>query len=289
VPAAPAPLAVRLDSAAAAVPVSTAAARPADRALYLWRSAEWLQHAAGRGERTFAALHAAGITRLLVSFDTGQMRELTADPAGLVRAVRDTHEHGFRVELLLGEPAWIRPEERHGLLEIIAALRSVPFDGLHLDLEPAQLDAAPERRPALLGALAETLAAAGAVSPWPLALSLHPRDLEVEVAGSSFAQTLERLRVSPTLMIYVANPERAVAIAEPLLGHHPALSFSVALSLEKSLGREESLWPYPVDERRRRIERVETGLAAANFTGLTLQVEDAWGDASGLARLAAGD
>src|SRR5258708_7119698 len=140
-----------------------------------------------------------------------------------------------------------------------------------------------------LGALAQPLAAASAASPWPLALSLHPRDLEVEVGDGNFAQTLERLRISPTLMVYVANPERAVAIAEPLLGHYPGLSFSVALSLEKSIGPQESLWSYPLPERRRRIEQVETGLASANYTGLTLELEDAWGEASGLARLAAGE
>jgi hypothetical protein len=122
-----------------------------------------------------------------------------------------------------------------------------------------------------------------------VALSVHPRDLDVRVGDSSFAEVLHRLRVSPTLMIYVANPDRAVAIAEPLLGRHPELSFSVALSLEKSLGREESLGSYSEAERRRRIERVESQLAAANFSGLTLELEDAWRDASGLARLAAGE
>ena len=90
-------------------------------------------------------------------------------------------------------------------------------------------------------------------------------------------------------MVYVANPERAVAIAEPLLERYPALSFSVALSLEKSLGPQESLWSYPEEERRRRIERVEAQLSAANFSGLTLQLEDAWGETSGLARLAVGE
>jgi hypothetical protein len=203
--------------------------------------------------------------------------------------VRNTHEHGFKVELLLGDPDWIRPERRAGLLRIIEALKSVPFDGLHLDLEPAQIDPAPERLPALLGSLAETLAAVSAASPWPVALSVHPRDLDVPVGDTSFAELLHRLRVSPTLMVYVANPDRAVEIAEPLLGHHPELSFSVALSLEKSLGREESLWSYTEAERRRRIERIEAQLAAANFSGLTLQLEDAWRDASGLARLAAGE
>jgi len=274
------------DSAA----VQAATAVPANRALYLWRSAEWLRNTATElGERKFGEIHSAGIARLLISLDAEQMRRAIADPAPLVRAVRSTHEHGFRVELLLGDPGWIRPEQRGGLLAIIDGLKSVPFDGLHLDLEPEQLDSAADKLPALLGLLAQTLAAASATSPWPLALSIHPRDLDVRVGDSSFAEVLQRLRVSPTIMVYVANPDRAVAIAAALLGHYPQMSFSVALSLEKSLGPQESLWSYPEDERRRRIERVETRLAAANFSGLTLQLEDGWGDASGLARLATGE
>ncbi|TLY73209.1 MAG: TolC family protein [Gammaproteobacteria bacterium] len=277
-------------STVSTAPTQPGAARPGGRTLYLWHSAEWLADGATElGERKLAAIHAAGIERLLISLDAAQMRRVSADPSPLVRAVRNTHEHGFKVELLLGDPDWIRPERRGELLRIIEALRSVPFDGLHLDLEPAQIDPAPDRLPALLGSLAETLAAASAASPWPVALSVHPRDLDVPVGDSSFAEVLHRLRVSPTLMVYVANPDRAVEIAEPLLGHHPELSFSVALSLEKSLGREESLWSYTEAERRRRIERIESQLAAANFSGLTLQLEDAWRDASGLARLAAGE
>jgi hypothetical protein len=270
--------------------VQAATVVAANRALYLWRSAEWLTYAGTEvGERKFAQMHSAGIARLLISLDAGQMRRAMADPSPLVRAVRSTHEHGFRVELLLGDPGWIRPEQRSRLLAIIAGLKSVPFDGLHLDLEPEQIDSAADKLPALLGLLAQTLAAASAASPWPLALSIHPRDLDVRVGESSFAEVLLKLRVSPTIMVYVANPERAVAIAEPLLGHYPQLSFSVALSLEKSLGPQESLWSYPEDERRRRIARVETRLAAGNFSGLTLQLEDGWGDASGLARLATGE
>ena len=208
------------------------AARPGGRALYLWHSAEWLTEGATElGERKLRAIHAAGIERLLVSLDAAQMRRVSADPSSLLRAVRNTHEHGFKVELLLGDPDWIRPEQRAGLLRIIEALKSVPFDGLHLDLEPAQIDPAPDRLPALLGSLAETLVAASAASPWPVALSVHPRDLDAPVGDSSFAEVLHRLRVSPTLMVYVANPDRAVEIAEPLLAHHPELSFSVALSL----------------------------------------------------------
>jgi Flp pilus assembly protein TadG len=270
--------------------VHPAAALRPNRTLYLWRAGEWLASATTElGERKFADIHAAGITQLLISLDAQQLQHAMTDTLPLVHAVRNTHEHGLRVELLLGDPGWIRSEQRGKLLDIIAALRSVPFDGLHLDLEPAQIDSAPDALPGLLGSLAQTLAAASAASPWPLALSIHPRDLDVQVADARFGELLQKLRVSPTIMVYVANPERAVAIAEPLLERYPALSFSVALSLEKSLGPQESLWPYPEEERRRRIERVEAQLSAANFSGLTLQLEDAWGETSGLARLAVGE
>src|SRR6202035_184764 len=151
------PAARSADSAA----VEAATAVPANRALYLWRSAEWLTYAATElGERKFGEIHFAGIARLLISLDAGQMRRAIADPSPLVRAVRSTHEHGFRVELLLGDPGWIRPEQRGGLLAIIDGLKSVPFDGLHLDLEPAQIDSAADKLPALLGLLAQTLGAA---------------------------------------------------------------------------------------------------------------------------------
>jgi len=326
-------------STAGTAPPQPGATRPGGRALYLWHSAEWLSDSATElGERKFRAIHAAGIERLLISLDAAQMRRVSADPSPLTRAVRNTREHGFKVELLLGEPDWIRPERRAELRRLIEALKSVPFDGLHLDLEPAQIDPSAEKRPALLGEpdwirperraelrrliealksvpfdglhldlepaqidpsaekrpallgwLAETLASASAASPWPVALSVHPRDLDVPVGDSSFVEVLHRLRISPTLMVYVANPDRAVEIAEPLLGRHPELSFSVALSLEQSLGRDESLWSYTESERRRRIERIEAQLAAANFSGLTLELEDAWRDAPGLARLAAGE
>jgi hypothetical protein len=271
-----------------------------DRALYLWHSADWLANTANTaGVGKFAEMHTAGIRRLLISLDAQQMQRALADPTPLVRAVRSTHEQGFSVELLLGDPTWIRPGGREQLLALIAGLKSVPFDGVHLDLEPAQLDPAPDKLPGLLVSLTRTLAAVSLASPWPVAMSTHPRDLDVQLPRmrlgnvqlerASFAQALRELKVSPTLMVYVANPERAVAIAEPLLQRYPQLSFSVALSLEKSLPREESLWAYPPDERRQRIECVERELASANFRGVTLELEDAWGDAAGLPELAAGE
>ncbi len=260
--------------------VTNLGAQRLSRGLYVWRAAEWLTSAGTeRGERQLTQLRSAGITRLLVSLDAEQLRGAMTHTAPLVHAVRLTHERGFKVELLLAEPSWILPARRSELLAIIGRLKAVPYDGLHLDLEPAQLDSAPEKAPQLLGSLAETLAAVSAASPWPVEVSIHPRDLDVRVGNTPFGQLLQRLRVEPTIMVYVANPERALQIAAPLLERYPELSFGVALSVERSLGPEESLWPYPSAERRRRIELVESQLTAANFAGITLQLEDGWADA----------
>src|SRR5205807_8364191 len=128
-------------STVSTAPTQPGAARPGGRTLYLWHSAEWLADGATElGERKLAAIHAAGIERLLISLDAAQMRRVSADPSPLVRAVRNTREHGFKVELLLGEPDWIRPERRAELRRLIEALKSVPFDGPPPRLGPAQID-----------------------------------------------------------------------------------------------------------------------------------------------------
>jgi hypothetical protein len=133
--------------------------------------------------------------------------------------------------------------------------------------------------PALLGEFADTLAAATLASPWPIGISIHPRDLDVPVQGTPFGVLLGRLRVAPTLMVYVSSPDRVVAIAAPLLQRFPDLSFRVALSLEDSLPRTESLRAFPDAERSRRIEQIESLLAAPNFVGLSFELEDGWSEA----------
>ena len=248
--------------------------------LYIWKSAAWLTGAAdGTADAEFAKLRDTGVTTLWISLDAPQLTRAMADPAALAHAVRATERAGFSVGLLLGDPSWILPRGRADLTRILTALDSVPFDGVDLDLEPEQLREAPARLPALLGSLADTLAAARLESPWPLELDINPRDLDVRARGTPFAVLLERLHISPTLMVYAANPERVIAIAAPLIERYRQLQFRVALSLEKSLPRTQSLRSYTRAERRARITRVASGLAAPNFAGLVFELEDGWRDA----------
>lgn len=250
------------------------------RALYVWRSAQWLADSAGPAvDAEFAALHAAGISRILVSLDAEQLARALEDPSALAAAVARTHQRGISVALLLGDPHWILPAHRPDLIRIIDRLNSIAFDGLQLDLEPEQLDARPAQATALLGALADTLAAATLASPWPIGICIHPRDLDVSVNGTPFGVLLGRLRISPTLMVYVSSPDRALAIAAPVLRRYSDLTFRIAVSLEDALPRAQSLRAFPSAERGRRIEQIESGLSGPNFAGLSFELEDGWSEA----------
>lgn len=250
----------------------------AHRALYVWASGPLLEaFSGGTGTAdTLRELQTAGIDRLLLSLDGAQLERFEHDPDTLHTAVYAMQRAGFRVELLLGEPGWLLPQGRPRLIRIVRAVATRPFDGLHLDIEPAQLLEQGHEESALAAALVATLTEATSATPLPVSLSIHPRDLELRVAGTSVAQYLENLRVDPTVMIYVANAERTAELAAALLERHPQLMFRVALSLEESLSREESLHHLPPEEQRRRMAAIEARLAGRNFAGLALQTAPSW-------------
>lgn len=247
------------------------------RGIYLWRAAQWLRATDNdEAQKRFTALHAAGVTDLRISLNAREMARALADPRRLRKAVRLTRKHGFTVELLLGDPRWIRATHRAQLLHILNGLRTVPFDGVSLDLEPGELHGSRAQLPALLASLAHTLRAANRTSAWPLDLDIRPADLTILVHGVAFGKRLERLHARVTLMIYLANPRRVAAIARPLFARFPRLRFHVALSLEKSLPAGQSLRPYSPLERRRRVDRVQRALVSPNFAGLVFELADGW-------------
>jgi hypothetical protein len=214
---------------------------------------------------------AEGITRLLLSLSTPELKRYQQEITPLRAALDSAHERGLTVELLLGEPSWLLPAHRDELLKIVKDLRALPFDGLHLDIEPDQLAGAGEApEPLLLGVL-ETAQAVRRVSPWRVEISLHHRYLSARLGSSTLGDALSDADIAVTVMTYVANPERVIQIARPLLERYPRLTVHVALSLESSLNTEESLYQYPAEERARRISAIEAGLQTPNFAGLTFQ------------------
>ncbi len=255
-------------------PASLSAA--GSRSLYLWTSEPWLASTPDSVREGLAALRAEAIGTLMVSLDGGQIARYAADPAPLQAFARLAAAEGMTIELLLGESEWIRPQHRAKLMAIVQQLRGTPFQAIHLDLEPDMLEQEPARAAALLPELLRTLEAVRAVTNLPLGLSLHPRYVNAPVGSKTFGERLAALDVEATLMVYVANEARVIEIVQPLLARHPTLRTRVAVSLEHSLPRAESLYHLPADERARRMAAIETSLASKNFLGLSIQPTDPW-------------
>jgi outer membrane protein TolC len=250
--------------------VSASTCRP--RGLYAWSSDSVLANLTIHATRPVPSPDGAeGITRLLLSFSAPELKRYQQDAAPLRAALDSAHERGLVVELLLGEPSWLLPAHRDELLTIVQDLRALPFDGLHLDIEPDQLASTGESPDSLLMGLIETAQAVRRVSPWRVEISLHPRYLDAQLGSTTLGGALSDADIAVTLMTYVANPERVIQIARPLLERYPRLTVHVALSLESSLGAEESLYTYSAEERARRISAIEAGLQTPNFAGLTFQ------------------
>lgn len=241
------------------------------RSLYVWSSAHAIDELASGNAYSIAAADSGNTNTLLLSLDEAQIEAYRSDPARLRAAIDKAHSQGMKIELLLGEPTWLLPAQRQKLLSIVRDLRALPFDGLHLDIEPGQLTQTHDTTDTRWSEWLATIRAVRETSPWPLDVSLHPRYLDVIVGARPLGQHLADIDVAVTLMIYVANPERVVAIAEPLLTRYPELSLRVALSVEDSLSSEESLHFVSAEERARRIALIEKRLVATNFKGVTIQ------------------
>ncbi|RTZ57966.1 MAG: hypothetical protein DSZ33_06845 [Gammaproteobacteria bacterium] len=239
--------------------------------MYVWESADLLaQQRAGKD--VLGKLKAARFNRLLLSLNADQIR-LAAKNGGQIRQfLQQAHARDIQVELLLGDPHWILPENRPGLLETVEKLKDYAFDGLHLDLEPEQLDLYKKRPGYVIAELIHTLQLVKSASSWPVSLSTHYRNLKGRSGKACLGCGLENIGLKElTLMIYVANPERVVEIARPIMKAWPGLRISIAQSVEPFLPKEETLW----DKNRERLMesagRVAASLRDGNFSSMVIQ------------------
>jgi len=245
-----------------------------DATVYVWESQLLLDRS--KIDLTFwKQFHPHGINRLLLSLDGQQIKGLAfqENKTDLLNFITRAGEKDIRVELLLGEPLWILPKYRRNLLEIIQVLKDIPFTGLHLDLEPNQLDQNRHGNKYLLTQLLHTLQSVKRVSPWPVGLSIHPRYLEPQKNQLCLGCALSNLEINETiLMIYVANPVRVAQLALPILSRFPKLSFSIAQSVEPILPVEESYARQSRKQFQTRMKELGTAMVpAANFTTIAIQ------------------
>ncbi len=214
------------------------------------------------------------VRRLLVSLDGRQIESL-ARPAEQERwrgFLNQTVGNGIPVELLLGEPLWILPRYRQNLLSILYDLERLPFTGVHLDLEPNQLDPKEYNSDYLLAQLLRTLQAVIEVSPWPVGISLHPRYLDESSTGICLGCALGNLRLAEvSLMMYVADPNRAAQRLEPLLDRYPQLAFTLAQSVEPILSDKESYFTAGRQGFHTQMRHLRESLSGSGLKGINIQ------------------
>lgn len=240
---------------------------------YIWNAGPLLKKADDADDvwRQFAT---RGIRRALVSFTATEIDALSERTARyrLRRFISNAKSREIRIDLLLGEPTWILPRHRGDLLSVIRKLRSIPFAALNLDLEPNQLDEQALGKRYLLKELLATLESVKSISPWPIALSVHPRYLKERVGAVEFGKRLADLKLDEiSLMVYVRNPDRTAEILTPILKAYPEVKFSVAQSIEDTLPREESHYSAGFAEFQRRMRRLAKSLPQPNFNGIIVQ------------------
>lgn len=230
---------------------------------YIWQGQALLNHPASLKDLP------QGSERILLSFTAPQLRALTQPDARkrLAQAVAQAHAQGLRVELLLGEPSWVLPSQRQTLLELLAPLRALPFDGLHLDLERSQLP--PAQQPHWDEAVVDTLRAVRATVAWPVGLTTHYRELQ----APDFAQRVHAAGATELVaMVYVSDPGRASAIARPLLQGPPGLRLAVAQSIERTLSPQESSFNTGQTQALLRWQQLSQALASVpGFSGIVVQ------------------
>lgn len=220
---------------------------------------------------------ATEVNRLLVSLNEQEISQAATDSARLRKFLAEARQRGKKIELLLGDPDWILPEQREKLLLMVRKLSGINFDGLHLDIEPDQLESELTGK-ARLQELIETIRQVAAVSPWPIGISIHPRYLTAE---SSFDLCipceLKAIGIKEiAVMYYSMNIANIVTTLKMAMKQYPDLVFSLAQSLERELAPENSYAHKPRQVFSNAMQQLRNQLQSPNFGGLIIQSWQDW-------------
>ncbi|MVV49712.1 hypothetical protein EJA72_15925 [Pseudomonas sp. PB120] len=208
------------------------------QASYVWDS-ETLLDAEHRASE-LDALHKAGMGKIYLGLKSAQLKDLATTRQQLAQLLEAAAGEGLQVSLLLGDPAWIEPAQRHQLTDLLAKLKGLSFTSLHLDLEVEQLGVpVPDQH---LKDWLDTLRAASAASPWPVEISSHHRWFADANPGQTCVPCgLPEAGVRQvSLMIYTRNPKNSARLAEQIAKRWPDLQFRLAQSAEPQLDATES-------------------------------------------------
>lgn len=211
--------------------------------------------------------------RVLLSLTSEQLRNVTAkqkERQRLSAFLDSARKRHVEVGLLLGDPGWVLPGEAGKLRQIVRTLAPFSFSSIHLDIEQSQL---PQDQQALWAdGMVAVVSSLREESHLPLAVSLHPRDLDVP-------GLLHKLRAAGAnevaVMQYSTDGDKVAGNLIEVMRRNPQLRFSVAQSIEPSLPREESYAKRPLKAVEAAWQDISLRLGKEpNFSGILVQSLD---------------
>lgn len=209
-------------------------------------------------------------SRLLLSWRADELERLRTDASAaqrLQRALARLKAQGWKVDLLLGEPTFVRPHGRAALQRLVEITAPFDFDGLNLDLERSQLPRSEQATwwPDTLA----TLRWLTARTKRPVTLTTHHR--EFERAGAADALLAAGVR-SAMAMVYIADVGRAAEVASRALAASPGLSLAIVQSAERELSSSESTFAAGRRASLARWQALDARLRSwPNFAGIAVQ------------------
>ncbi|WP_157719190.1 TolC family protein [Halopseudomonas salegens] len=237
---------------------------------YIWNSTLLLDKR--HREQQINALTSAGFNHVYLGFDAEQVARLEQLSPNIEQLIRQLRQHGFIVDLLLGDPAWISAENRADLLQLIDRFAALPFDHLHLDLEVEQLGwPVPDTR---LVDWLQTLEAVSNVSPWPVTLVGHHRWFAPTARGSGHCIpcALPDLDIDAvTIMLYSTAESSVIERTAAIADAWPELKVSLAQSVESTLPQENSWQGSSHGELEALNARLRRQLGKHDLAGLAWQ------------------
>lgn len=242
--------------------------------LYVWKS-EDLFPKSQEDLSHLKLLNNQGINRLIVSLNALQIKKHTTNKLALVNFIDSAQSNNIQIELLLGEPTWIYPADRHKLLDILKLLDDLPFKGLHLDLELDQLDESKLTRDQQMVELVSTIKAVTRSTNLPVTLITHPR---YSASSDDFCLFCELEKTSIheiSLMIYLNNYKSVAKKAEKIIKQYPGIKFSIAQSIEPEIDSANTYNHLNINQLSIEMAKLRSMLLQPNFNGIVIQ---SWSD-----------
>lgn len=239
-------------------------------AAYVWDSAALLDKK--QQSEQIESLMQAGFNHIYLGFTPAQVNDLGLLAPEITQLLSQLKQRGFTVDLLLGDPLWLKDEHRNTMLQLIDKFAAQPFDHLHLDLEVEQLGwPVPESR---LQDWLQTLEAATKRSPWPVTLVSHHRWFapDQRLSSTCIPCALPKLNISgATLMLYSTAEQSVIERTSLILAAWPELKLHLAQSIEADLPVENSWRNSTAAELRTLNTRFHDQLKSQGLAGIAWQ------------------